>query len=103
MGVVFTNLLIKNVFITNGLFIACGNLTSRERRTKIPSTLMRFRLMCFDLASTLKPSKTLIISIENPDIPNALQGGGIWKHSPIVLVWTAKTEALENDDVTTDT
>ena len=30
---------------------------------------------------------------------NAVQSGDIWKRSPIVLVWTAKTEAFENADV----
>ena len=38
-------------------------------------------------------------SLKTHTFENAVQCGDIWKRSPIVLVWTAKTEAFENADV----
>ena len=63
------------------------------------STLMRFCLKTHTFRCTLQRSKTLSVFIENADI---WKRSPEWRHlktDPIVLAWTAKTEAFENVEV----
>ena len=69
-------------------FITCVQISK-------PSTLLRFRLLF-----TLKRSKALIVFIDNAYIRKlSPDWRHIWKRSPIVFLWTEKTEAFENANV----
>ena len=86
--------------LTCHLELATSTFFLLSQEFEAPSTLMHFRLKThtFQCVFAYRPYDN-DRKRKNAYCENAVQSGDIWKQSPIVLVWTAKTEAFENADV----